>query len=63
MFNVLLAKTLKKRILNKFEMSLVKLTSLKLIIIVFISFKISNIWVDACECVCCYESAAAGAAV
>ena len=43
MFNVLLTKILKKRILNKFEMSLVKLNSSKLIIIVFLSAKISHI--------------------
>ena len=39
MFNVLLNKNLKKRILNKFEMSLVKLKISKLIIIVFLSAK------------------------
>ena len=41
MFNVLLIKNLKKRILNKFEMTLVKL-----IIIVFLSLKSAHIWID-----------------
>ena len=47
MFNVLLTNNLKKRILNKFEMTLVKL-----IIIVFLSLKSPHIWIDVRVCVC-----------